>query len=143
MSPDEPAERARTRVLEAHGDVIEGVVGAAAVVASGWPDAETADRAAVVEPLSRELDRRGLRERFPAVIADAVAAAGYALQAQPVAAPPYAVVTSTGPVLRATVPAGRVVIGIRVFDVERDPVRYRLRSVDPADALSVEVAGGD
>jgi hypothetical protein len=51
------------------------------------------------------------------------------MPAPPVAAPPYVVVTSEGVVLRATIPDGRLVVTLRVFDVERGAeTRYVRRS---------------
>ncbi|WP_336344475.1 hypothetical protein [Halalkalicoccus ordinarius] len=54
------------------------------------------------------------------------------------AAPPYVTVTSRGPVLRATLSSGRLVVRIVLFDVERDPVRYVRRGGRPEDVLRVE-----
>ncbi len=143
------ADAARSRILDAHADVVAGVVEAADTVADGWnggaagtgatdSDAPaTTDRAAVVEPLRAELRARGLLDRAPAVLADAVTAAGYDLPAEPVAAPPYVVVTGRGPVLRGTVADGRLVVVLAVFRVERDPVRYVRAGDGPAEVVEV------
>ena len=77
------------------------------------------------------------------VLAAAVDAAGYTLPATPVPAPPYVVVTSTGPVLRGTVDDGRLLVGIDCFEVVREPpgssasVAYALTESSPAASLSV------
>lgn len=149
---DDVAAAVRTRVLEAHADVVEGAVAAADAVAARWDgsgasgavaagstgnDRATTERAAVVEPLRAELASAGLLDRLPAVLADAAAAAGYDLPAEPVAAPPYVVVTGRGPVLRATVDDGRIVVVLGVFRVERDPVRYVRAGTDPAAVVEV------
>lgn len=155
---DDVVEAARNRILDAHGDVVRGVVAVADAVAAAWDDPAasgdgsaaagddfvadpdfpaTADRAAVVEPLRAELRARGLLDRMPAVLADAADAAGYDLPAEPVAAPPYVVVTGRGPVLRGTVADGRLVVVLTVFRVERDPVRYVRAGDDPAEVVEV------
>jgi hypothetical protein len=80
------------------------------------------------------------------VRAAAAAAAGGQLQAEPVAAPPYVAVTSVGPVLRATLPGGRLVVTVRVFAVERGSegtdgaagVRYTRGPEMAAEGLAVE-----
>ncbi|MFC3958218.1 hypothetical protein [Halovivax cerinus] len=54
------------------------------------------------------------------VLTDLVDALGHELSAPVVPAPPYVVVTSTGVVLRATLPAGRLVIALEPFTIERD-----------------------
>jgi len=98
----------------------------------------TRDSAAVRDRLRAALDRAGVLDALDAALADAVAAAGGELSAEPVPAPPYLAVTSTGPVLRATLDAGRLVVRIEAFDVADGAVAWRDPS--PADALSVEVA---
>lgn len=79
----------------------------------------TADGGGVADELERELRSRGVFGEFPDALADCVAAAGRTLRATPVAAPPYVVCASAGPVLRATLSDGRLVVTLRVFEVER------------------------
>ncbi|MFD1566500.1 hypothetical protein ACFSAU_03260, partial [Halolamina litorea] len=89
------------------------------------------------------LDDRDVLRSLPRVLAAAVEAAGDRLPARPVPAPPYVVLTSTGPVLRGTVDGGRYVIRIDCFDVVRDPagidapVAYVRGASSAAGALSV------
>ena len=120
------AERARRRIADEHQDVIAGVDACAAAVSHRWEGDSTDDRAAVVEPLRSCLESRGLLAHLPSVLAAAVEATGHALSAPPVAAPPYVVVTSQGPVLRATIDPGRLVIRLETFTVVRESEpRYR------------------
>lgn len=120
-----------------HSALVATVERCADRVVDGWPDAVAADRTAVVEPLSEALDAAGVLDRFPGVLADAVDAAGYEPAAEPVAAPPYVVVTSRGPLLRATVADGRLLVRFDVFVVERtgDGTRYRRAPGDPLTVL--------
>jgi hypothetical protein len=69
------------------------------------------------------------------------ALAGGRLQADPVPAPPYVVVTSVGPLLRATLEAGRLVVTVRAFRVERGDggTRYVRDATDPSAAVAVEL----
>lgn len=122
-APD-PAALARRRVLDAHAETVEAVLDCADSVADSWDGPATTDPEEVTAPLRAELDARGVWARLPDVLADAVGAAGFSLPASPVAAPPYVAATSRGPVLRATLPEGRLVLVVRAFAVERDPTRY-------------------
>jgi|SRR5699024_1055654 len=114
----------REYVLDSHDELLDAVLGCADEVAASWDGDATADRTAVVEPFERALETTGIAERLPAVLVGAVDALGESLEAEPVAAPPYVVVTSRGPVLRATLDPGRLVIAVRAFEIERDPTRY-------------------
>lgn len=119
-----PATLAREHVLSADREVVTGVLDAADDVAGDWPSLPdgrpaTSDREAVVDPLRRELEERDLLGRLPGLLAGAVKAAGYRLPADPVPAPPYVAVTSTGPVLRGTVDDGRLVVAVDCFEVVR------------------------
>lgn len=127
-----PVRNARTRIHEDHGDVIAEIEHCADAVVASWKAGEPRDREAVTAPLQAALEATGTLERLPAVLADAVDAAGGDLRAPPVAAPPYVVVTSRGPVLRATLERRRLVIRFDVFEVVRgsgggEPATYRRR----------------
>lgn len=106
-------------------------------VADGWRE-PPGERAAVVRPLSEALVEAGLTNRYPAMLVDAVESLGRSLPAPPVAAPPYVVITGTGPVLRASLPSGRLVVRLAVFAVERDPKRYVRRGTTAEGILDVE-----
>ncbi|EJN58869.1 hypothetical protein [Halogranum rubrum] len=118
MSDDVPAT-VRSYLLTEHTDLLATASDCADAVVAGWDGKSTTDRDAVTGPLTATLRRSGVLDELPRVLAGAVDAAGYALRAQPVPAPPYVVVTSTGPVLRATLADGRLVISLRLFAVER------------------------
>jgi len=125
-SPD--AAAAGSRVREAWPELLATVSACADRVAEGWPGGATADRDRVVPPLCECLDATGARGRLPAVLRDAVDAAGGELPAAPTATPPHVAVTSAGPMLRATLDGGRLVVTLRTFGVERgepgEPARY-------------------
>lgn len=114
----------REYVLDTHDELLGAVLAQADEVAASWDGDATTDRTAVVEPFEYALEAAGTAERLPAVLVGAVDALGDALEAEPVAAPPYVVITSRGPVLRATLDSGRLVIAVRAFEVERNPTRY-------------------
>jgi hypothetical protein len=135
------AETAAVReyVLDTHEELLETVLVCADGVTESWDGEVTTERRAVVEPFERALDSSGILDRLPAVLVGAVRALGEELPAEPVPAPPYVAITSLGPVLRATLDAGRLVITIYAFDIERGPTRYVRGPTDPADALTVEL----
>ncbi|WP_312909268.1 hypothetical protein [Natronosalvus caseinilyticus] len=119
------SHRATTRAIERrlcdeHGGVLRRLEACADAVSQAWPAETVTERAAVVDPLRAELEASGLLQAFPPLLDDLVESAGYALPARPVAAPPYVVVTSRGPLLRATVEPGRLVVRLDVFGLERE-----------------------
>jgi hypothetical protein len=126
-----PAPAAERRVRTNHAALLDGVAASADAVASTWPERTlgpadgsaavpaTTDRDRLVPPLRVLLAERGLLEACTAALVDAVDATGDELAATPVAAPPYVAVTSVGPVLRATLPAGRLVVTLGAFAVAR------------------------
>ncbi|WP_255198457.1 hypothetical protein [Halorarius litoreus] len=117
---------------------VERVLDCADAVADSWPDERVSDRERVVTPFRAALDRTGVLAAAPTVLDECVTAAGGQLRAQPVASPPYVVVTSEGLVLRATLDDGRLVVRVRAFEVGRDPVGYRRGAQPPEDAVVVE-----
>ncbi len=129
----------RSYVLSDHAALVDHVSDCADAVAADWDHGRTTDRDAVVRPLERALEATGALDRFPAVLSGAARAAGYELRAPPVAAPPYVVVTSRGPMLRATLDDGRLVVTLRLFDVERgSQTTYVRGSDDPTEIVRVE-----
>lgn len=133
----DPATAARDYLRTEHADLLNAVDACADAVADSWEGESVADGSRVSSLLRACLDRAGALEAFPAALAGAVEAAGYELQATPVAAPPYVVVTSRGPVLRATLPDGRLVVRLDVFRVTEENEYARGASGD--DALSVSL----
>lgn len=141
----DPARRAREHVLEAHAETVETVLQCADAVADEWDGPTATDQSEVADPLRAELEAEGTWTRLPDVLAGAVRAAGYSLSAAPVADPPYVVATSRGPMLRATVSDGRLVVCLQCFEVERatgdgNRVRYARvsESVEGAVRVSFE-----
>ncbi|WP_224335492.1 hypothetical protein [Haloprofundus halobius] len=146
-----PTDRVRTQLLSEESDLLDAIVDCADAVAAGWSSETTRDRERLVPPLEAVLTGTGVTGRLPGLLARCVDAAGEELAAPPVAAPPYVVVTATGPVLRATLEPGRLVISLRVFEVERGDdsdgsdddgaggPRYRRRGRTPAEIVSVEL----
>lgn len=130
---------ARAAVLDRHRDAIEATIDCADAVAAEWDGPATTDRSAVVGPFEARLARAGLVERYRSVLIDAVDATGARSSRNPVAAPPYVTVASVGPVLRATLPIGRLVIAVEVFAVERDPTRYVRRGRGVESVLTVSL----
>jgi hypothetical protein len=133
----DPERAAREWVLDDYRDVLDRTLSCADAVAADGPHRDGPTLAREFETV---LDRAGVLDRYPAVLSDAVDAAGFTLAADPVAAPPYVAVTSRGPVLRGTMPAGRLVLTVAAFAVERtsDGVHYRRAGRSPEDAVSVE-----
>ena len=119
-------ESARECVTAEHADVVAGVGACADTVADSWADPTADDGAAVAGALEACLAESGVLDALPHVLAAAVRAAGGSLPATPVAAPPYVAVTSRGPVLRATLDAGRLVVELRTFRLT-DEHRYARR----------------
>ncbi|MCU4742090.1 hypothetical protein [Natronoglomus mannanivorans] len=114
----EPVVRvARRRIQREHVTVCDGIDYCADQVVADWTSDRVTDREAVVEPLRDCLESSGILDRLPLVLSDAVDATGHELAATPVGAPPYVVVTSRGPVLRATIDPGRLVIRFDAFEV--------------------------
>jgi hypothetical protein len=136
----------REHLLSERRPTVEGVLACADRVAEDWPGEGTTERADVVPPFESLLRASGLVESFPALLAECVDRAEADLSARPVAGPPYVVVTSVGVLLRATLPAGRLVVTLRAFAVDRsgdvgresdERPRYVRGPSVPEDAVSV------
>lgn len=125
----------RERVLAEHRGTVEAVLANADDVMReiGTP----ASRAAVVEALDERFDRRDLHERLVDLLRTAVAAAGYEFRAEPVPAPPYVVLTGRGPLVRATVADGRLVVLLRAFRLGDGGDGYVRADADPEAAIEV------
>jgi hypothetical protein len=129
----------REHLLGPRRAVIEATLARAGRVADGWTGDRTADRAAVADAFEAVLAADGLLGHYPTVLAECVAAAGGELRAEPVPAPPYVVVTSTGVLLRATLAEGRLVVELTAFAVERgaDGPWYVRGPTEPEAAVTV------
>jgi hypothetical protein len=127
---------AREYVEGEHAAIVDAVADCADEVAASWDGDSTTDASQVSERLEAALTETGVLDALPGVLHGAVDAAGGEMQAEPVAAPPYVVVTSRGPVLRATLPQGRLVARFVMFRVTDDG-RYERA---PPDASTVDVS---
>lgn len=111
--------------------VVAAVNSCADAVAASWDGDATTDATLVADRLSACLSENDVLDALPAVLVGAVDAAGGAMQTSPVAAPPYVVVTSRGPLLRATLDEGRFLVRFEAFRVTEDG-RYERAASDPA-----------
>ncbi|WP_243700497.1 hypothetical protein [Halorussus pelagicus] len=142
-SPDSSilADSARRFLLNSHRETVESVLDCADAVAETWDAETTGDPGAVADPLRAALDAAGVWPRLPDLLVGAVRATGRSLSASPVAAPPYVTATSRGPVLRASLSDGRLVVLLRVFEIERtsaDRSQYARGPETPEQAVHVE-----
>jgi len=122
------ADRVRAYLLAEHHEYLAAVLARADEL--DGPDADA---------LAASLDAAGLLDRAPAVLEGSVAAAGRSLPHDPVAAPPYVVVTTAGLVLRATLAGGRLVVTLVAFEYDRDAAEWVYAGTTPEEALEVEV----
>jgi hypothetical protein len=110
----------------------------AAVLAAADEAATTLEEPAGRAPLVAAMDDRlgdGVSADLVALLRAAVDAADRELQAEPVPAPPYLVVTARGPLVRATLADARLVVLVRAF--EREGGGYVRADVAPEDAVEV------
>ncbi len=145
-TPDDslnPGRQARDYLLSDRREEVRTVLDCADAVVASWDNEETTDPAAVADPLRAALDAAGAWSRLPDLLVGAVDATGRTLSATPVAAPPYVTATSRGPMLRATLPDGRLVVSFDAFEIDRTPtdggpVRYVRGATTPEEAVRVE-----
>jgi hypothetical protein len=121
---------ARSYLLAEHRPLIEAVLTCADGV-EGTPDAQLSDA------LGDCLREAGILDRLPGVLVGTVEAVGEKLAAEPVASPPYVVVTGVGPLLRATLDPGRLVVTVAAF--RKTSSGYVRAGRTPEEALTVEV----
>lgn len=131
-------EAVRDYLLSTRRAWVERVLDCATAVAASWEASSVGERDRVVGPFRAALDRSGTLDTAPTVLTGCVQAAGTQLRAQPVAGPPYVVVTGEGLVLRATLEAGRLVVRVAPFAVRRDPRRYVHAAPTPETAVTVD-----
>lgn len=135
-------ERIRRRLLAAHTKTISDVVDAGAAVATAIEEWPVTDGDAIRVPLNRLLHSRGLPTPLLATLETGAEAIGEEIRGAPVAASPYFLVTSRGPLCRGTLASGRrLVIEFELFEVETRPRRYRFCEPDPEECLQITLAG--
>lgn len=125
-----PEDAARERILVDHRETVVAVQEQAATAVEGLP--APAPREAVTTALSDAL-ADDVRAALVDALRGAVEATGRDLLAEPVPASPYLVVTARGPLLRATLADGRLVVLVRAF--ERSDAGYVQADVDPETAV--------
>jgi len=125
-------------MLEEHHGTVAAVLEAGTAVASGLDGRTATDGNRIRQPLDRLLEDRGLRARLLALLPTGADELGTTVRGRPVAAPPYLVVTSRGPLCRATLADGtRLVVELSVFSVARRPRQYRFRDPTVEECLQV------
>ncbi|MFB6104805.1 MAG: hypothetical protein ABEJ57_06980 [Halobacteriaceae archaeon] len=132
---DESVSVARA-IRATHESVLAAVDRRGTEVTREWPADGLGDGRRAATDLDTAFRAEGILERLPPVLETAAATLGTAPVADPVAAPPYVVVTSRGPVLRATLPRWRVVLTLAVVTIETG--RYH-----PREDITLEVACPD
>ncbi|QCS42880.1 hypothetical protein [Natrinema versiforme] len=135
-----PVRAARRRIQSEHVSVVDGIDACADAIADPWDTSRTTDGDAVADGLHRALEEAGILRALPEVLADAVDATGHELQADPVPGPPYVVVTSRGPVLRATIGPGRLVIRFDAFEIVPDADPGRKPAYRRLDGVQISVS---
>jgi hypothetical protein len=128
----------RRRILDEHRDTVAAVVEAGAVVASGVDDWPVTDGDQIRRPLDAVLGDRGLDSPLLGLLGTGADALETEIEGQPVAAPPYLVVTSRGPLCRGTLADGeRLVVELSLFAVTPRPRRYHFRDPTVEECLQV------
>jgi hypothetical protein len=134
-------EPLRRQLLAAHADTIKDVVDAGTAVTSAVEEWPVTDGTVIRAPLDRLLQERGLPTRLLATLETAAATLGEEISGAPVAAPPYYLVTSRGPLCRGTLADGRrLVIEFELFEVKRRPRRYDFCRPSPGECLQISLA---
>lgn len=135
-------ERIRRRLLAAHTKTISDVVDTGAAVAAAIEEWPLTDGDAIRVPLNRLLHHRGLSTPLLATLETGAEAIGEEIHGAPVAAPPYFLITSRGPLCRATLASDRrLVIEFELFKVETRPRRYRFCEPEPEECLQITLTG--
>lgn len=126
-------------LLETHRELLSEIIELARSV-SRRRSRDCAASERIVNPLRARLEQRGLLEGLLDVLATGVAETDGQMGADPVAAPPYVVVTSRGPMCRGSLTDGRrLVVLLELFAIERRPRVYRFRDPTPAECLTVRI----
>jgi len=133
-------ERLRELLVAGHRETLGSVIAAGATVAEGWATDAVGSAAEVREPLAGAISRRNLGPALLSILGAGATALDAEIAGEPVPAPPYLVVTSTGPICRATLADGRrLVLAFVLFGVDRRPRRYQFLDPTPAELLDVRL----
>lgn len=124
-----------------YADLLTQIAACADEVAREWGTDSVEDRVRITDPLESRLATAGVLEAFPTLLGEAAELLGDDLAADPVAAPPYVLVTSVGPVARATLARRpvRLVVEIRVFEVRPEAGGYRRSATTIGESLRVRL----
>ena len=133
---DDSLASVRSHLRSTYGNILAAIAASADATADSWPGESVTERQRVVDPFRSALDERDVLDELPGLLEDLVATVGEDLTASPVAAPPYIVVTSTGVLLRGTLPGRRLVVAVSPFAVDRNPSPTYYRR----DELAIEVS---
>lgn len=129
----EDIERAvASYVRTQHEPVLSAVEAAGHAASADWPATGVADGARARAALRAEIDARDIGSNLVSLLCGAATVVDEPLDQNPVPAPPYVVVTSSGVLLRATLEACRLLIELRVF-------QRTAGCVVPLDAIRVTV----
>ena len=129
-----PIDAAREHVRDAHRETVAAVLERADEAAATLD--EPASRGAVVAAMESAVDD-DLRDALVDLLRGAVDATGRGLPAEPVPAPPYLVSTARGPLVRATVDDGRLVVLLRAFERDGAAGGYVRAGTNPSEAVEV------
>ena len=134
------SEGIASMLLERHRETVEATIVVGRQVAEAWEEPHVSDSRQITDPLWQCITASRLDEQLIRLLVDTVQALGGELGGQPVAAPPYLVIGSQGPICRATMADGRrVVVELRLFAVERNPSQYVFLDTSPEDCLRIDI----
>lgn len=135
-------EEIRRQLLAAHPETIRDVVDTGTAVSTAIEQWPVMEGDAITIPLERLLRHRGLQTPLLATLETGAEAIGEEIRGAPVAAPPYFVVTSRGPLCRGTLADGRrLVITFELFEVATRPRRYHFCDPGPEECLQITLTG--
>lgn len=137
--PEQIRTEVREYLLYTHRELLTAVLACADTVVDNRSDNRIPLDVSLADQLREQLDRAGIIEQLPAVLTGAVDAMDASLPVEPVCAPPYIVVSNTGPIMRATVNGRRLVITIEAFRVCSDTRQYVRTTSNPGETLAVEI----
>ena len=135
--------RVKRRCETEHAETIEIMNRCADSITLGWQtDADgvlfTTKKEKITQQLPIVFDRAGIHTQLRTMLVDLVDTLGEPLSVTPVAAPPYVVVGSTGPIIRAALSIGRLVVTFQLFTIVKHTTHVRYKRL-PACNITVKV----